>query len=149
MAIDRTPWNALVDDDGSGLTGSIWNKDTIKTVVLDPPLSILRYASAANVNIAGGTNHNNYAVPGGADAVVWFLNPSSPCGITGIVAETQLTQHLLINTTAHAITFYNQNAQSLAANRILGPGYTDYTLYVWGSIWMLYTTSGWIFQKAS
>jgi hypothetical protein len=36
MAIDRGPWNALVDDDGSNLTGSIWNKAAIKTVILDP-----------------------------------------------------------------------------------------------------------------
>jgi hypothetical protein len=36
MAIDRGPWNALVDDDGSNLVGSIWNKDKIKTVILDP-----------------------------------------------------------------------------------------------------------------
>jgi hypothetical protein len=36
MAIDRGPWNALVDDDGSNLTGSIWNKAAIKTVLLDP-----------------------------------------------------------------------------------------------------------------
>jgi hypothetical protein len=36
MAIDRGPWNALVDDDGSNLIGSIWNKTAIKTVLLDP-----------------------------------------------------------------------------------------------------------------
>jgi hypothetical protein len=36
MAIDRAPWNALVDDDGSNLVGSIWNKAAIKTVILDP-----------------------------------------------------------------------------------------------------------------
>jgi hypothetical protein len=36
MAIDRGPWNALVDDDGSNLIGSIWNKAAIKTVLLDP-----------------------------------------------------------------------------------------------------------------
>jgi hypothetical protein len=36
MAIDRGPWNALVDDDGSNLTGSLWNKAAIKTVLLDP-----------------------------------------------------------------------------------------------------------------
>jgi len=36
MAIDRGPWNALVDDDGSNLVGTIWNKDKIKTVILDP-----------------------------------------------------------------------------------------------------------------
>jgi len=36
MAIDRAPWNALVDDDGSNLVGTVWNKDKIKTVILDP-----------------------------------------------------------------------------------------------------------------
>lgn len=36
MAIDRGPWNALVDDDGSNLVGSVWNKAAIKTVILDP-----------------------------------------------------------------------------------------------------------------
>jgi len=36
MAIDRGPWNALIDDDGSNLVGSIWNKAAIKTVLLDP-----------------------------------------------------------------------------------------------------------------
>lgn len=36
MAIDRGPWNALVDDDGSNLVGSVWNKAAIQTVILDP-----------------------------------------------------------------------------------------------------------------
>jgi hypothetical protein len=36
MAINRGPWNALVDDDGSNLVGSIWNKAAIQTVLLDP-----------------------------------------------------------------------------------------------------------------
>jgi hypothetical protein len=30
MAIDRTWWNNLVDDDGSGNVGTVWNKNTIK-----------------------------------------------------------------------------------------------------------------------
>jgi len=36
MAIDRAPFNALVDDDGSNLVGSIWNKAAIAAVILDP-----------------------------------------------------------------------------------------------------------------
>ena len=36
MAINRTPFNALVDDNGTGLTGSIWNKAAIASVILDP-----------------------------------------------------------------------------------------------------------------
>jgi hypothetical protein len=36
MSIDRTNYNALVDDDGSNTVGSIWNKQAIKNVLLDP-----------------------------------------------------------------------------------------------------------------
>jgi hypothetical protein len=33
MALDRTWYNALVDDDGSGLTGSVWDKADIKNLL--------------------------------------------------------------------------------------------------------------------
>lgn len=36
MAINRAPWTALVDDDGTGKTGSIWNKAAIAGTLLDP-----------------------------------------------------------------------------------------------------------------
>jgi hypothetical protein len=36
LAINRAPFNALVDDAGTGLTGSIWNKAAIQSVILDP-----------------------------------------------------------------------------------------------------------------
>lgn len=45
MAIDRGPWNALIDDDGSNLVGSIWNKAAIKTVILDPADAAILAAS--------------------------------------------------------------------------------------------------------
>jgi len=47
MAIDRGPWNALVDDDGSNLVGTVWNKDKIKTVILDPTDAALLAIPAA------------------------------------------------------------------------------------------------------
>lgn len=46
--INRAPWTALVDDDGSNTTGSIWNKAAIKTVILDP-------ADAAYLTPTSGT----------------------------------------------------------------------------------------------
>jgi hypothetical protein len=61
MAIDRGPWNALVDDDGSNLTGTVWNKDKIKTVLLDPmdaalaPSWITVPYNAANFTASSGT----------------------------------------------------------------------------------------------
>jgi hypothetical protein len=36
MPIDRSYFNALVDDDGSNTVGSVWNKNAIKNVLLDP-----------------------------------------------------------------------------------------------------------------
>jgi len=36
MPIDRTNFNALVDDDGSNTVGTPWNKHQIKIVILDP-----------------------------------------------------------------------------------------------------------------
>jgi len=49
MAINRGPWNALVDDDGSNLVGSIWNKAAIKTVILDPVDAALPVVPASAV----------------------------------------------------------------------------------------------------
>ncbi len=36
MPINRAPFNALVDDDGSGVVGTVWNKTQIQSVLLDP-----------------------------------------------------------------------------------------------------------------
>lgn len=36
MAIDRTKYNLLVDDDGTNTVGTVWNKAQIKDVILDP-----------------------------------------------------------------------------------------------------------------
>jgi len=47
MAIDRGPWNALIDDDGSNLVGTVWNKDKIKTVLLDPTDAAIAAGDAA------------------------------------------------------------------------------------------------------
>jgi hypothetical protein len=61
MAIDRGPWNALIDDDGSNLIGTVWNKDKIKTVILDPtdaaiaavPASTPTYGAWTPVDLSG------------------------------------------------------------------------------------------------
>jgi hypothetical protein len=36
MAIDRTQFNLLVDDSGSGTDGTVWDKNKVQIVVLDP-----------------------------------------------------------------------------------------------------------------
>lgn len=53
MAINRAPFNALVDDDGSGTTGTIWNKSQIQYVILDPVDAAILNPTAPIV-LAGG-----------------------------------------------------------------------------------------------
>ena len=48
--IDRTNYNALVDDDGSGTVGTVWNKYAIDVVILDPVDALL----AANTGVTFG-----------------------------------------------------------------------------------------------
>ena len=36
MSINRAPFNALIDDDGTNTVGTVWGKQDIKDVILDP-----------------------------------------------------------------------------------------------------------------
>jgi hypothetical protein len=47
--IDRGPWNALVDDDGTDTLGTPWTKTQIKTVELDPIDAALAAVEATRV----------------------------------------------------------------------------------------------------
>lgn len=69
MPINRAPFNALVDDSGNGLTGSIWNKAAIAGVILDP-IDALVGSWIAEPYVAGnfiaGTAGATWTVPAGA-----------------------------------------------------------------------------------
>ena len=134
MAINRAPFNALVDDDGSGSIGTIWNKNQINTVLLNP---IDRMTQAGFVLPPGTVN--NFAPANGNAFTLWMLSREAASDITGIVAEPHGTSHLLINNGGFAINMYNQHAGSLAANQFIVPGNVGaFTLNPWRSIWMVY-----------
>ena len=84
MAIDRAPWNALVDDDGSNLVGSIWNKAAIKTVLLDPIEAMT--ANVVTVT-ATGTVHNLACGPASLVTVIKCDN-AADLTITGFAFTT-------------------------------------------------------------
>jgi hypothetical protein len=65
MAIDRGPWNALVDDDGSNLVGSVWNKGAIKTVILDPVDALV----GTRIDVPFGAFY-------GPEAGIWTVAPA-------------------------------------------------------------------------
>ncbi len=79
MPINRAPFNALVDDTGTGLTGSIWNKAAIKSVLLDP-------IDAAGIS----------------DVIAWTPTDSSGAGLTltvtfAVYAKIGRVVHLWFN----------------------------------------------------
>jgi hypothetical protein len=86
MPIDRAPWTALIDDDGSNLVGTVWNKDKIKTVILDPTDAAFMPAAGVD-NQTTGTVHN-WVPPGigkaPAGIVYWY--GGADVLLTGIAA---------------------------------------------------------------
>jgi len=66
MALDRTWYNSLVDDDGSGMTGSVWDKADVNSLMnaIDAEIARLdaphQYVSVYLAN-SSGTNINNSA----------------------------------------------------------------------------------------
>jgi hypothetical protein len=63
MPIDRTAYNALVDDDGTNTVGTVWNKTQIKNVLLDPIDQALSSALVQTITLTG--LQNNVAITPG------------------------------------------------------------------------------------
>jgi hypothetical protein len=93
MAINRGPWNALIDDDGSNLVGSVWNKDAIKTVILDPTDVEIAAAIAAipppppGITITTGT----FTPTDGSGAGLVFVQGGSRYAKVGVLVFVWLT----------------------------------------------------------
>jgi hypothetical protein len=61
MTINRAPFNALIDDDGSGQVGSVWNKAQIQSVLLDPIDTEGNWQPGGTPALAiGGANAGNW-----------------------------------------------------------------------------------------
>lgn len=147
MAIDRAPWNALVDDDGSNLIGTVWNKDKIKTVILDPVDAAFGRPIVSN-NTQSGTI-NDWAIPGlapGANAVVTWTGTANliVTGIAGGVAGQVLT--ILSRSTSAVISFAFFSAASAAPNKMImtatsGPTPLGFNgviqFYYTGTLWLM------------
>jgi len=144
MALDRTNYNALVDDDGSGTTGSIWSKTAIKDVILDPADS----AYALNLQTTTGTGNQadfNLSTKvtwlrctGAAPAFGGFqINGVAPASGDRVVIEC-------LGTTAKV---YHEETgfESVAANRIICPSTNGQIVGVNGRIELIYdgTSSRW------
>ena len=93
MPINRTPFNALVDDDGTNTVGSIWNKAAIAGVILDP--ADAAYAPFASPAFTGV--------------------PTAPTAAAGN-ASTQLATTAFVATAAPAWVVVPYSAANFTAN---------------------------------
>jgi len=116
--INRAPFNALADDDGSNTTGSPWNKAAIDGVLLTP-IDAARAWTQAGFTSAGAPLHN--WDPGIVGDTIIALNVTGACDLTGFVPVAapyigQTLQLILMNT--GTVTLYHDNAASTDGFRL-------------------------------
>lgn len=59
MALDRTWYNTLVDDDGSGLTGSVWDKADVDALMDAVDAELAPVHCAVSRSVGGGQSISN------------------------------------------------------------------------------------------
>jgi len=128
MAIDRGPWDALVDDDGSNLVGTVLNKDIIKTVILDPVDAALALVASEGahpvvlVNSDVGTLNNWTPAGFGTQPTYMHWTGASAATISGLVAGVDGQMVTIKNRSPNGsvLSFVHSTASASAAqNRFL------------------------------
>ncbi len=113
--INRAPFNALIDDDGSNTVGTIWNKAQIQGTILDPVEAALRWTEVTTTAV--GTQHNFN--PGLNGDTVIRCNNASLLTISGFPAGYGGQRLRLFTIGAGQVDLLHYNAGSLTANRLV------------------------------
>jgi hypothetical protein len=75
-AINRAPFDATVDDDGSGTTGTVWNKAQIQGVLLDPTDAAIAVLPKIETVTANRLLGRGNTAPGQVEEIVLGANLS-------------------------------------------------------------------------
>jgi hypothetical protein len=123
MPINRAPWNALVDDDGTNLVGTVWNKDKIKTVILDP--ADAAYPTKVLLNSDAGTL-NDWTPAGfitGQDMYIHWAGtaPATITGLIGDLADGQIVRIKNRSPNGSVLSFVHVSPSSAAHDRFVLP----------------------------
>lgn len=118
MSINRTAYNALLDDDGSNTVGSAWTKTAIKDVLLDPIDTAIICQGVTQTTTSTGTV-NDFALSTGA--ALLRLNNASLLTLTGMTAGLDGQVLDLVSIGAGRVDLMNLNTGSSSANRIINP----------------------------
>lgn len=128
--------------DGTPDTGdvTIWQNTSGKIVYTDSSGNIRELGSSVNVisPSAIGSNTDNYSPTGFSSATHVRGSASSTYYISGFDSSVLVLQKTFINIGVSNITIKNDNAGSLAANRILIPGGVDIVMAQNDSITLFY-----------
>lgn len=120
--IDRTAYNALVDDSGGGTDGTVWSKSNVKDTLdaVDTLAGKLdTVGSQLDVTVTGTQNDYN---PGTGVLVRW--NGASQLTLNGIVPRAGGVGDLRVFynvSTGFGMFFAHQSTGSSAANRLILP----------------------------
>jgi len=145
MAIDRTNYNALVDDDGSGTLGSVWNKQQIKDVLLDPMDAAL-LTKASTVLTSTTTGVQNAWNPGLVGQTVIQWTGGADLTVNGLLGGSAGQAVTLRNTGTAAIYIAHASGAAAAGTQFAnvatsGPtplAVTGFATWVWvGGYWLL------------
>lgn len=116
MPINRGPFNALVDDDGTDLTGSMWNKAAIASVILDPVDAALLAVPMRSTQVSSSTTGvQNAWNPGLADDTVIYWAGTTDLTLNGIVGGAAGRRLTIRNMAGGGNVLVGQNSGSAAA----------------------------------
>jgi len=148
MAIDRTAFNALVDDTGVG-NGSIWDKSAIQTVLLDPiDAAIVAGGGTAAIQTTTSTGTVNNFGATVARRLVLRCNNASLLTLTGIQFSGSDGDVIdVVSVGAGQVDLAHQDAGSTAGYRLINFATSGKTSLAAGSGTARYvydgTTSRW------
>ena len=122
MALDRTWYNSLVNDDGSGKTGTIWRKEDVGTLMSTVDLEIARLDGNMNTNVVqyltgvSGVVNDLQLLPYTRLLVV---ENTAPLTITGISAGSPGQSVVIIAASSAPIYLPNRDSRSLLSSQLL------------------------------
>lgn len=81
--LKRTNFNALVDDDGTGTIGTIWNKSQVQNIY-DDPAEGLQFTASTQTFSSGSIrlNSNILQVSGGSSGIILYDDDGATARVT-------------------------------------------------------------------
>lgn len=151
--ISRTNYNALVEDSGDKVSGSVWDKADVSDLLTDVENAWTTNSQFSMGGSVCGENlltppqitvgQANYSPTGMATAFTLKLDASGALAIDGILAGTEGRFLFIHNNGNFNITFTHEGGAATAANRFYFVGAANFVLTPNMVIGMLYTSSRW------